>query len=124
MLEATGKMNAPGGEGYLLSHDGARKLLETFERRKIFMEVDWLMFFHCLSPEQRKIFIAKDATRRFDMLEFDDLVLKSAVLRPSLLEQVNSKSTIAFDNPKNYISREAMRGGLRPRTDGAGEKKS
>jgi GR25 family glycosyltransferase involved in LPS biosynthesis len=117
MLQATSKMNAPGGEGYLLSREGARKLLEILARRKIFMEVDWLIFFHCLSPEQRGIFIAKDATRRFDMLEFDDLVLNSAVLQPSLLEQVNSKSTIGFDNPKNYIFRDAMRGGLQPRTD-------
>jgi GR25 family glycosyltransferase involved in LPS biosynthesis len=108
-LEVTGKMNAPGGEGYLLSREGARKLLDIFSRRKIYMEVDWLIFFHCLSPEQREAFIAKDATRRFDMLAFDELELKAAVASPSLLEQGDGVSTIAFDNTQNYISRADMR---------------
>lgn len=109
ILEVQGKMNAPGGEGYLLSREGARKLFDIFLRRKICMEVDWMMFFHCLSPEQRKAFIAKDATRRFDMLEFDDLELHAAVATPSLLEQCAGVSTIGFDNPENYIQRNAMR---------------
>ena len=104
-LEVTGKMNAPGGEGYLLSPEGARKLLEIFSRRQIYMELDWLIFFHCLSPEQRKAFIAKDATSRFDMLEFDKMELQAAVAIPSLLEQRAGVSTIGFDSPRNYIHR-------------------
>ncbi len=42
------------------------------------------------------------------MLEFDAVVLKSAVLQPALLEQIGLKSTIGFDNTKNYFLREAM----------------
>ena len=65
------------------------------------------------APRQREIFTTKDAAHRFDMLEFDDLELHAAVATPSLLEQFHALSTIRFDNPRNYISREEMRDCLR-----------
>ena len=101
-------ITASGGEGYLLSREGAKKILAIFQRRGVYMEVDWLLFFHAMQPEQRRKFVEMDGTGRFDMLEFDAVVLKSAVLQPALLEQIGLKSTIAFDNPQNYILREAM----------------
>jgi len=103
-------ITASGGEGYLLSREGAKKILAIFQRRGVYMEVDWLLFFHAMQPEERRKFVEMDGTGRFDMLEFDAAVLKSAVLQPALLEQIGLKSTIAFDNPKNYISREVLRG--------------
>lgn len=102
------KMTASGGEGYLLSREGAKKILAIFQRRGIFMEVDWFLFFHAMQPEERRKFVETDGTGRFDMLEFDAVVLKSAVLQPALLEQNGLESTIAYDDPKNYILREAM----------------
>ena len=102
------EMTASGGEGYLLSREGAKKILAIFERRGVYMEVDWFLFFHAMQPEDRRKFVEMDGTGRFEMLEFDAVFLKSAVLQPALLEQISIKSTIAFDNPKNYILREAM----------------
>lgn len=61
-----------------------------------------------MQPEERRKFVEMDGTGRFDMLEFDAVVLKSAVLQPALLEQIGLKSTIGFDNTKNYFLREAM----------------
>lgn len=103
------EMTASGGEGYLLSREGAKKILAIFEKRGVYMEVDWFIFFHAMKPEERSKFINTDGTGRFDMLEFDPVVLKSAVIQPALLEQIGLKSTIAFDNPQNYISRKAMK---------------
>jgi hypothetical protein len=72
------------------------------------MEVDWFLFFQSMTLQQRKNFIQLDSTGRFDMLEFDACQLDAAVLLPSLLEQLCLKSTIAFENPQNYISRASM----------------
>ena len=118
LLNQNKRINASGGEGYIISSECAKKILAIFERRGVYMEVDWFLFFHALQPEDRKKFVEMDGTGRFNMLKFDALALKSAVLQPSLLEQINANSTIAFDNPKNYISREAMKVNLRPRAYG------
>jgi len=109
ILQNFNEMTASGGEGYLISRNGAEKILKIFQRKGVFMEVDWFLFFHSMSLQQRKLFFKKDATGRFDMLEFDSMVLDSAVLLPALLEQLCLKSTIAFENPQNYVSREKMR---------------
>ena len=69
------------------------------------------------APRQRKIFTTKDAAHRFNILEFDDLELHAAVATPSLLEQFHAISTIRFDNPRNYISREELRDCLRSWVD-------
>jgi GR25 family glycosyltransferase involved in LPS biosynthesis len=108
ILEEFQQMSASGGEGYLLSREGAKIILEIFQRRGVFMEVDWFLFFQSMTLQQRKNFIQVDSTGRFDMLEFDACQLDSAVLLPSLLEQLCLKSTIAFENPQNYISRASM----------------
>jgi GR25 family glycosyltransferase involved in LPS biosynthesis len=109
ILQNFNEMTASGGEGYLISRNGAGKILKIFQRKGVFMEVDWFLFFHSMSLHQRKLFFKKDATGRFDMLEFDSMVLDSAVLLPALLEQLCLKSTIAFEKPQNYVSREKMR---------------
>ncbi len=106
------KMNSVGTDGYFVSREGARKLLEIFSRRKISMEVDWFIFFHSLSLEERRLFIELDDSGRFEMLEFESLKISGFVMTPSLVEQSTESSTIGFDNQKNYISREAMRAGV------------
>lgn len=109
-LAFTGKLNSVGTDGYLMSRVGARTALCILANIKISMEVDWFLFFHTLSGGERRKFIETDGTARFDALEFAALKLNAAVVCPSLVDQWDNESTIAFDNPKNYVSKEAMRG--------------
>jgi GR25 family glycosyltransferase involved in LPS biosynthesis len=105
-IEST--LSAPGGEGYLLTQEGAKKLLAIFEKYGVYMEVDWFLFFHSLTPQERFDFIAQDKSGRFDMLNFDVIKLNSYVMIPSLVEQSSMDSIIGFDKPENYIERHAM----------------
>jgi len=100
------QISAPGGEGYFLTRNGALKALSIFDQYGVYMEVDWFLFFHSLSQEERKNFIATDGTGRFDMLNFSSEKMNSYVIVPSFLEQSSTDSTIGFDNPKNYIHRQ------------------
>jgi len=108
LLDFQSPISAPGGEGYFLSRDGALKALSIFEKHGVFMEVDWFLFFHSLTQDERENFIAKDATRRFNMLNFSSEKLNSYVILPSFVEQSSNDSTIGFDNPKNYIHRQEI----------------
>ena len=108
LFEIQSTISAPGGEGYLLTRSGAKKLLSIYESRPIYMEVDWFLFFHSLSQSERMIFLSKDATGRFDMLDFASEKLNSYVLIPSFVEQRSMGSIISFDKPENYIERAAM----------------
>jgi glycosyl transferase family 25 len=108
ILTASKLMSAPGGEGYLLSRRGAGKILRIFQEMRIYMEVDWFLFFHSLSLDERSQFIKLDQTGRFDMLKFSEIRIHAAALMPSLVEQRGSASTIGFDNPENYISRKKI----------------
>jgi GR25 family glycosyltransferase involved in LPS biosynthesis len=49
---------APGGEGYILSRNGARKLIDLVSRFGIHGDVDWFMVVMSLSDEERKSFAA------------------------------------------------------------------
>lgn len=109
ILTASKLMSAPGGEGYLLSRKGAGKILRIFQEMRIYMEVDWFLFFHSLSLDERSQFIKLDQTGRFDLLNFCNISIHAAVLTPSLVEQRGGESTIGFDKPENYISRGQMR---------------
>lgn len=109
ILTASKLMSAPGGEGYLLSRRGAGKILRIFQEMRIYMEVDWFLFFHSLSLDERSQFIDLDQTGRFDMLKFSEIRIHAAALTPSLVVQRGSASTIGFDKPENYISRGQMR---------------
>ena len=102
-------ISAPGGEGYFLSRAGALKALSIFEKYGVYMEVDWFLFFHSLSHDERKKFISIDGTGRFDMLEFGSEKLNTYVILPSFVEQRSNDSTIGFENPKNYIDRKLIR---------------
>lgn len=54
------------------------------------------------------MFFSKDASGRFDMLDFASEKLNSYVLLPSFVEQRSMGSIISFDKPENYIERAAM----------------
>jgi GR25 family glycosyltransferase involved in LPS biosynthesis len=110
ILKNTGLLSAPGGEGYILSHCCAQKLLRIFEQKGVFMEVDWFLFFHSLAPQERSEFIRLDGTGRFDALQFPPDSLNSTVMIPALLEQINSNSTIGVGDPRNYTSRDGLFG--------------
>jgi glycosyl transferase family 25 len=100
------QISAPGGEGYFLTRNGALKALSIFKKHGVYMEVDWFLFFHSLSQEEREEFIATDGTGRFGMLDFSSEKLNAYVIVPSFVEQSSTDSTIGFDNPKNYIHRQ------------------
>jgi GR25 family glycosyltransferase involved in LPS biosynthesis len=108
LFEIQSTISAPGGEGYLLTRSGAKKLLSIYDALHIYMEVDWFLFFHSLSQSERMMFLSKDATGRFDMLDFASEKLNSYVLLPSFVEQRSMGSIISFEKPENYIERDAM----------------
>jgi len=101
-------ISAPGGEGYFLTRNGALKALSNFKKYGVYMEVDWFLFFHSLSHEERGKFIEEDATGRFEMLEFGSENLNSYVMIPSFVEQSSMDSIIGFDKAGNYIERHSM----------------
>jgi len=103
------QITAPGGEGYFLTRKGALKALSIFKKYGVYMEVDWFLFFHSLSQDERKKFIHRDGTGRFDMLNFASEKMISYVMIPSFVEQSSMDSIIGFDKPKNYIDRDLMR---------------
>ena len=102
------QISAPGGEGYFLTRNGALKALSIYKKHGVYMEVDWFLFFHSLSQEEREEFIATDGTGRFGMLDFSSVKLNSYVILPSFVEQSSTDSTIGFDKAENYIERDAM----------------
>lgn len=103
-------ISGPGGDGYLLSHHGAGKLLKLFGQMKITMEVDWFLVLHSLSPEERDEFLRLDGTGRFSDLTFAHGVLKAYVMIPALVEQASMGTSIGFDKPANYIHKDAIFG--------------
>jgi GR25 family glycosyltransferase involved in LPS biosynthesis len=109
LLDACSAISAIGTDGYIISCQGAEKLLLIFQKAGISMEVDWFLFFHSLSQAERKKFISIDGTGRFDMLEFRSEKLNTYVILPSFVEQRSNDSTIGFENPKNYIDRKLIR---------------
>lgn len=96
---------APGGDGYFISRTGAEKLVELIELTGVTMELDCFLTFYSMTPDQRKTFKKIDGTGRFDRLDFLPTKIDSYVMLPSLVEQTKQASTIAFDNPKNYVDR-------------------
>jgi len=111
LLDAIPHLTATGGEGYFLTRTGAQKLLAIFDEKKIFMDVDWMMFLQSLSEGQRRDFILKDKTGRFEVLEFSAIKLNAYVLVPALVEHLGTDSIISYLKPENYIDREDMRKG-------------
>ena len=109
LLDVCSSISAIGTDGYVITRQGAGKLLEIFQKVRVSMEVDWFLLFHSLSQDERKNFIAKDGTGRFDILEFDAEKLNTYVIVPFFVEQSSTNSTIGFDNPKNYIDRKLIR---------------
>lgn len=107
-LKTSSAISAIGTDGYILTTQGAQKLLAIFHQSKICMEVDWFLFFHSLTQGEREKFIHRDATGRFDMLEFASGKLNSFVIVPSFVEQRSMESIISFDKPAHYIERDAM----------------
>ena len=108
LLTAGSGISAIGTDGYVITRQGAEKLLEIFQKVRVSMEVDWFLFFHSLSHEEREKFILTDGTGRFDMLEFASEKVNSYVMLPSFVEQSSIHSIIGFDKAENYIERDAM----------------
>jgi glycosyl transferase family 25 len=108
LLDACSAISAIGTDGYIISRQGAKKLLFIFQKAGISMEVDWFLFFHSLSQGERKKFISIDGTGRFDMLEFESEKLNTYVILPSFVEQSSMDSIIGFDKAGNYIARHSM----------------
>ena len=108
LLITCSEISAIGTDGYILTRQGASKLLTIFEKLGVYMEVDWFLFFHSLSHEEREKFIVADGTGRFDMLEFTSEKVNSYVMLPSFVEQSSIHSIIGFDKAENYIERDAM----------------
>ena len=108
VLNIFSKIPAIGTDGYFVTRRGVKKILTIYDALHIYMEVDWFLFFHSLSQSERIVFLNKDATGRFDMLDFASEKLNSYVLLPSFVEQRSMGSIISFDKPENYIERAAM----------------
>jgi GR25 family glycosyltransferase involved in LPS biosynthesis len=109
LLDAIPHLTATGGEGYILTRSGAQKLITLLDEKKIFMDVDWLIFLQSLTLEERQEFMAKDKTGRFEVLEFSPIKLNAYVMLPALVEHLGEDSIISYLNPENYIEREDMR---------------
>ncbi|MCX6963549.1 MAG: hypothetical protein NTZ08_14060, partial [Verrucomicrobia bacterium] len=109
LLDAIPHLTATGGEGYFLTRSGAQKLIALLDEKKIFMDVDWLIFLQSLTPEERQEFMAKDKTGRFEVLKFSSIKLNAYVMLPALVEHLGEDSIISYLNPDNYIEREDMR---------------
>lgn len=108
LLDACSVISAIGTDGYIISRQGAEKLLVIFQKAGVSMEVDWFLFFHSLSQAEREKFISIDGTGRFDMLEFESEKLNTYVILPSFVEQSSMDSIIGFDKAGNYIERHSM----------------
>ena len=85
---------APGGDAYLLSKSGARKLLAVFEDTKMAFDVDWFMLFHSISDNAMGQFLKTDKTGRFDGYVSHRERLIGYVLVPSLVEQAEGESKV------------------------------
>jgi GR25 family glycosyltransferase involved in LPS biosynthesis len=98
-------INGLGTDGYLVTRQGAEKLLDIVRRNRITMEVDWFLFFHSMSSPEREEFIRSEGSGRFDALTFAKDKLETCVLFPFLVEQTEEESTINFSNPGNRVPR-------------------
>jgi GR25 family glycosyltransferase involved in LPS biosynthesis len=94
LLEFTPHIIAPGGDAYLLSRDGARKLLKIFEETRMAFDVDWFMLFHSIGDKAMELFLQTDRTGRFDGYVPHGERLNGYVLVPSLVEQANGESKV------------------------------
>ena len=94
LLRFTPQIVAPGGDAYLLSKSGARKLLKIFEEMQMSFDVDWFMLFHSVSNESMRLFLQTDRTGRFDGYVPHPERLCGYVLVPSLVEQAAGESKV------------------------------
>jgi GR25 family glycosyltransferase involved in LPS biosynthesis len=94
LLDFTPHIVAPGGDAYLLSKMGARKLLTIFDESQMSFDVDWFMLFHCISNESMRLFLQMDQTGRFTGYEPHKNRLEAFVLQPSLVDQAEGESKV------------------------------
>jgi GR25 family glycosyltransferase involved in LPS biosynthesis len=105
LLEFTPHIIAPGGDAYLLSREGARKLLKIFEETRMAFDVDWFMLFHSISVEAMELFLKADRTGRFEGYEPHRERLSGYVVVPSLVEQAEGESKV---RRMEFCSREEL----------------
>ena len=94
LLDFTPHIVAPGGDAYLLSKMGARKLLTIFDETQMNFDVDWFMLFHSISNESMRLFLQTDQTGRFTGYEPHKNRLEAFVLQPSLVDQAEGESKV------------------------------
>lgn len=94
LLDFTPHIVAPGGDAYLLSKMGARKLLTIFDETQMSFDVDWFMLFHSISNESMRLFLQTDQTVRFTGYEPHKNRLEAFVLQPSLVDQAEGESKV------------------------------
>jgi GR25 family glycosyltransferase involved in LPS biosynthesis len=94
LLDFRQAFNAPGGDGYLLSNIGARKLLSNFEESQMAFDVDWFMLFNSIGDKSMEDFLYRDRTGRFDGFQLPSTRLNGYVLFPSLVEQAEGESKV------------------------------
>lgn len=94
LLDWNSHIIAPGGDAYLLSREGANRLLSIFEESQMAFDVDWFMLFHSIDDAAMARFLATDRTGRFDGYVPHKSRLMGYVLVPSLVEQAVGESKV------------------------------
>ena len=87
-------ITGPGGDCYLLSKQGAGKLLEIFDCMQMAFDVDWFLLFHSISDASMESFLGIDGTGRFDGYVPNRKRLDGYVMVPSLVEQAGGESKV------------------------------
>jgi len=98
-------ITGPGGDCYLLSKQGAGKLLEIFDSMRMAFDVDWFLLFHTINDAAVESFLETDRTGRFNGYVPNRLRLSGYVLVPSLVEQAGGESKV---RRREFCTREEL----------------
>jgi GR25 family glycosyltransferase involved in LPS biosynthesis len=102
-------MSGPGLDGYILTKQGAKKLVALYEEIKYTMNNDWFVVFNSLSADQRDQFRKTEGTGRLDKVTLPDGPrLKSYVMIPSLIELGNFETSIKMLDPSMMATRDDL----------------
>lgn len=103
--------DSPGGDGYIISRSGAKRLLSFLSHHKITFELDWFLFYYSLSSVTRQIYENNDSRLAFLASSTpENFQLSAFVLSPWAVDSFNNqfKSSIALNPSNNWSVREHL----------------
>ncbi len=96
------EFRAPGGEGYILSRDGARRLLDLVARGGIHGDVDWFMLVMAIDPRDRDSFAPGTPIhrhcRRLTQIYGSEPALQAGIMSPWMIRHLSKGSSRKADD--------------------------